>query len=718
MSINFEKELNTEQLHVVREASGPSLVLAGAGSGKTRTIVYRVFHLLEQGIHPEEILLLTFTNKAARAMMGRVELLVGSGLQKLWGGTFHHVAARVLRKYGHLLGYRPNYTILDEDDSRSLIKLATSESGLDPKSRRFPSPGVLQSIFSFSRNSGRSLDQAISYKYSNWLKVEQEIKDIFATYTDKKRQGNLMDFDDLMLNFVLLLRAQTSVREVLRAKWKHILVDEYQDTNALQGELVRLLYSDWQQGNIMKSVSQAEQHGCSPGVNCEAENRAAFRALGGTTASFQNITLPPARSLLVVGDDAQSIYSFRGATIDNILEFPRIFKGTKIFRLETNYRSSTPILNLANAVIAANARQHEKKLHGIRAVGEKPNLIIANSAEDEAKFIAEKILELHGSGIGRQNIAVLFRAAYQSEMLEFELAKRDIPYEYRGGVRFFERAHIKDVLAYLRVLSNWQDEISWLRILNMMPGIGEVTASRIFSLIRESKNFNDVINQNFSIQRERADQGWGDTRKFLKKLMTLGQASPKDIIEAILNSGYQDYLENQYPNWQERLDDLEQLKIFAASYDNLVEFVGELSLYEHFGARRAANAPSDREMLVLSTIHQAKGLEWEAVFLLGLTAAAFPNRRALSEDGGVEEERRLFYVAITRARRFLFLSYPLVSGLDSAYLNQPSMFLNEIDQDLLKVTQIMRDGGHDDDDIDFPTISLGKKELLPRVREL
>lgn len=701
MSINFEKELNSEQLRVVREASGPSLVLAGAGTGKTRTIVHRVAFLLGQDVKPEEILLLTFTNKAARAMMSRVEFLVGHGMQGLWGGTFHHVAARILRRYGSLLGYKSNFTILDEDDSRNLIKLAVKESGVDTQSRRFPSPGVLQDIFSFSRNSQRALTEVMNSKYSNWAKAEQQIKNIFATYTDKKRQGNLMDFDDLLLNFVLLLKLDNrdrvtaagatpdsvsfSVRETLQAKWQHILVDEYQDTNSLQGELIKLLYH----------VSK-ERRGNAPSL---------------------------ARSLLVVGDDAQSIYSFRAATINNILEFPRIFPNTKIFRLETNYRSTTPILNLANEVIRQNTRQYEKKLHGLITGSEKPTLVIVPTSQDEARFIAEKILELQGAGIFPNKIAVLFRAAYQSEMLEFELAKRDIPYEYRGGMRFFERAHIKDVLAYLRVLTNLQDEISWLRILEMTPGIGEVTASRIFSMIRNKENLDLVVSQNFNDLSEKAVLGWGNTRGFFKKLAAQKGTKPKEVIEVILRSGYLDYLQVQYPNWQERLDDLEQLKVFAASYQTLEDFVGEFTLFEHFGARRLGAPENKQEMLVLSTIHQAKGLEWEAVFVLGLTSAAFPNRRALVEPGGIEEERRLFYVAITRARQWLFLSYPIVSGVDSAHLNQPSMFLDEIDQDLLQVTQLMKndeDNNFDDDndDADLPTINIGKRGLLRGISEL
>jgi DNA helicase-2/ATP-dependent DNA helicase PcrA len=703
MSINYEKELNPEQFRAVREASGPSLVLAGAGSGKTRTIVYRVAYLLEQSVNPGEILLLTFTNKAAREMRSRVEFLIGRGSGEIWGGTFHHVAARLLRKYGHLLRYKQNFSILDQDDSRNLIKLAISETGIDPKARRFPSPAVLQDIFSFSRNTKQSIGAVLSLKHSSWLKLEQEIQNVFRTYSDKKRASNAMDFDDLLLNWVLLLHSQVSVREALQAKWRHILVDEYQDTNPSQGELIRLLYST----NLVSELARPAP------LDAVVEEPVDSSGQGGIRRG--NIY---ERSIMVVGDDAQSIYSFRGATIDNILEFPREFADTKIFRLETNYRSTTPILNLANTVIEANERQFEKKLRGVEPVGEKPNLVVAPTAANEAEFIAEKILELRDQGTAMNKIVVLFRAAYQSESLEFELAKRDIPYEYRGGVRFFERAHIKDVIAYLRILANPRDEVSWLRILNFVPGIGAVTASRIFSIIREAEDLKEIADQKIKEFGARVESGWEEFKNIFEKLTKLQSSPPKDIIGVILNSGYADYLEREYPDWRERLDDLEQLKVFASGYENINDFVGEISLYEHFGAKRAGAASNDEEMLVLSTIHQAKGLEWDAVFIISLLNSAFPNRRALLEEGGLEEERRLFYVAITRAKKMLFLTYPLVGGVDNVFLNQPSMFLNEIDQDLLQVIQVQNNDSNDNFESDLPVIDAAGRRYLRDISEL
>ncbi|MFH1098820.1 MAG: ATP-dependent helicase [Candidatus Uhrbacteria bacterium] len=765
MRIAYEHDLNPEQLDVVQNGDGPCLVLAGAGSGKTRTIVYRVAHLLDAGVLPQQILLLTFTNKAANAMLGRVEMLLaksGPSLHSLdttrdlrsgqipfhgiWGGTFHHIANRILRRYAPLLGYQSNFTILDEEDSEDLLKLSVKDAGVDTTAKRFPAPRVLKAVISMSRNAQRPIAEVLEERHPKFASLAPTIEDVARRYDERKRAANSMDFDDLLVNLLRLLAAATpsaafaNSRELangvdapfldatvgtghgdgekkyisppptgrgsergwgglshaghqLSSQFRYILVDEYQDTNRIQAAIV------------------------------------------GRLASIH-------KNLLVVGDDAQSIYSFRAADVDNILKFPDAFSGARTFRIETNYRSAPPILHVANAVIANNEQQFNKTLRPMRHHGERPKLVQANTVEDEARYVAKRILELRDGGVPLTDIAVLFRATHLTEFLEMELVKRDIPYDYRGGIRFFERAHIKDVLAFLKVLTNPQDEAAWLRVLRMQRGIGDVGALEIIQRIiakhqASSTKHQTIFNtQASSINTEslqgdgghstletgpatphvpwmqddssfapRLQGGWNDFLAMLKPILTPhGSPSkiqrsgasiltpdpasllttPDVLIRAIASGPYHDYLESEYPNWEERLEDIEQLAVFASKYEESSAFLADTSLQELFGAERVGSNASERERIVLSTIHQAKGLEWRAVFVIGLTESALPNRRALLEDGGVEEERRLLYVAITRAKDALTLSYALSGGIGSSYLHAPSPFISEIPPELLE----------------------------------
>ena len=659
--IDFEKELNAEQLKVVREGDGPCLVLAGAGSGKTRTIVYRMAYLLEQGILPDKILLLTFTNKAASEMLSRVQALTGVNAKMLWGGTFHSVANRFLRKFAPSLGFKQNFTILDEDDSHSLLKACVKESGAVSIYGRFPSPAVIKHVLSFAVNSRIPIEEALEKKAPGLFRLTAEIKDIAGRYEKKKRAGQMMDFDDLLSNLVKILREHADIRERLARHFEYILVDEYQDTNPLQAEMISLL-------------------------------------------------APESKNILVVGDDAQSIYSFRAATVQNILKFPKIYPNTKIFQLETNYRSTPEILNLANDVIAKNLMQFPKNLRsvwesfppygGSPEGREKPDLHIAPTAEDEAKFIVKKISALLNAGISPKNIAVLFRAAHHSQSLEFELGKQGIAYEYRGGVRFFERAHIKDVLAYLRIFNQPADEAAWRRILTIHEGIGEATAEKIFTEVRGFDSIEKIISHGFAFNLpERARLGWQEFKSVIGKLLEYhghdsdskeseiadpdrrrGQ-NPAELVKALANSNYRDYLAAEHENSDDRLEDIGQLAVFAEKYDTLTDFLAEAMLYEGYQSRAASSEGGQR--IVLSTIHQAKGLEWDSVFVINLVDGGFPNQRAALEDGGLEEERRLFYVAVTRAKRNLFLTYPETARMGGLAWNTPSMFLQEIDERLL-----------------------------------
>ena len=660
--INYKEELNEEQLKVITEGDGPCLVLAGAGSGKTRTITYRVAYLLEQGVDPKNILLVTFTNKAAKEMMDRVQMITGGQTRLPWSGTFHHIGYRMLRKYAPLLGYKNNFTVLDSQDSLDLIKLCLKGEGIDRKEKRFPSPKVLQSVISYARNAETTIEDVLDLKHPNFLPIAETIRRIADEYRKRKLDSNAMDFDDLLVNWYLLLLKSESARNKYAEQFKYVLVDEYQDTNKIQASIINLL---------------ASKH----------------------------------RNLLVVGDDAQSIYSFRAADIQNILAFEKKFTDAKIFKLETNYRSTPNILNVANCVIANNVEQYKKELKAKLESFTKPEVHPFADVREEANFICDRILELRDEGVEMKKIAVLFRAAYHSQALEMELMKRDIPYDYRGGIRFFERAHIKDALAYLKIINNLDDTVAWSRVLNMQVGIGPVAIDKIINQIRttneyENTNYENILDGVGSVLTARAQIGWNDFLQVYNEVVK-AEKKPGVLIRAILDSKYIEYLENEYPDYRERIQDLEQLSFFADKTEDLSTFLAEASLqegYKNEGTGRDLSV-QDNEKLVLSTVHQAKGLEWEAVFVLNLSAGQFPNDRALKDLNGLEEERRLFYVAVTRAKKYLHLTYPILGGFGSV-MQGPSMFIEEIDRDLISLNTIggetsFYDPSDSDDDISY-----------------
>jgi DNA helicase II / ATP-dependent DNA helicase PcrA len=643
--IDFAGALNAEQLAVVKGADGPSLVISGAGSGKTRTIIYRVAYLLSQGVPSDEILLLTFTNKAAREMLGRVEELLGAMPERITGGTFHHVCNMLLRRYAPLVGFKNNFTILDQEDSRDLINACIKDAGIDTKQKRFPSASVLQSFWSFKRNAGMPFPEVVELKAPRLTDETSRMEGVIFAYETRKKNANAMDFDDLLVRATDLLRQNPPVRERVAGKYRYVLVDEYQDTNRVQAEFLSLI------------------------------------------SSVHN-------NLLVVGDDAQSIYSFRAADIKNILSFPDRYPGAKIFKLETNYRSIPPILNLANESIRCNENQFPKQLRsamndeqwtmsarGGSAFGGnngQPNLVTAASAEEEAEFVCEMIEKMRQEGAPLSEISVLFRATFHSQALEFELTKRGLAYDYRGGIRFFERAHIKDALSFLRIHDNPADEAAWLRVLRIQTGIGTETAARIFSACRGFEKLEEALHAGAAAMSDRAKGGWNDFFGSATAVLN-AEGSPSLAIRAIVKSAYGDYLDNEFPNADERREDLEQLALFAEKYASIGAFLSDSALTEGFNVGSAAPEVGDgEEKIVLSTIHQAKGLEWDAVFVIHLYNGAFPHSRAYEEEAGLEEERRLFYVAATRARKKLFLSYPLTGGRGEDYLHEMSPFLREL----------------------------------------
>lgn len=640
--IDYPNALNQEQLAVVLEGDGPCLVLAGAGSGKTRTLTYRVAYLIEHGADPSSILLLTFTNKAAKEMTQRVESVLGAAAKGIWGGTFHSIGARLLRMFAGELGYGANFSILDQEDSRDLIKAVMKDLSIDPKARRFPTARVVGDILSFARNTQTSIESALEIKYPNFMPFNGDIAEIGRQYTLRKKTANTMDFDDLLTNLAMLLDTPHLASRISQ-RFKHVLVDEYQDTNAVQARVV---------------AGFAKAHG----------------------------------NIVAVGDDAQSIYAFRGADVKNILSFPEQFSGGRIFKLLTNYRSTPEILDLANESLSHNQAQFKKDLVGIRKNGPKPKLVSCSSASQEARYVAEQILALRAKGTALANMVVLFRSSAHSQQLEFELMKRDIPYEYRGGQKFFERAHIKDVISFLRVYENPKHEVAWLRVLSLQTGIGATTATELAVQTRGVERIEDVVEGAGAFRvNSRGRTGWEDMIRILRNMSDKGRL-PAALIRSVVSSTYQDYLEREYPNWRDRLEDLEQLALFAESYEDLSAFLADISLYDEVVAGRQEPGKGDEEKMVLSTIHQAKGLEWDTVFIIHLADNAFPNRRALADEGGMEEERRLFYVAVTRTRRELFLTYPLTMGQESLVFNQPSTFIDEVNQHLFERVEVREAG--------------------------
>ena len=634
--IDYEKELNREQYRVVTEEGGPLLVLAGAGSGKTRTLTYRVARLLESGIQQENILLATFTNKAARSMLNRVESLINSDTRNIMGGTFHHVAHLVLRKHAHYLGYKTNFSIVDSEDSRQIISTCMGELKIDPKLSKFPKSNILAEIISLTVNTQNTLDDVLESRYPFFLHLINEINQIACLYEQKKKELVVMDFDDLLNNCRTLLKENPDILKTLSGRFEHILVDEYQDTNIIQADIVDLLAS------------------------CH-------------------------RNLMVVGDDSQSIYSFRGANFNNIINFPHRYPDCKIFKLETNYRSTPEILNLANLSITNNEKQFPKELKAVRDSGMRPVMVSARNVVKQADFVAQRVTELIRSGVPLKEIAVLYRAHYHSMEMQMEFVRRDIPFDMRSGIRFFEQAHIKDVTSYMRILVNPRDELAWRRLLIMYPKVGKVTFNKIWQYLKKEENpLKAVLKDEFiKTMSKSAKPGLEECRKTIMLLLELPEKEriPEKVIDVLLNrGGYRVYLQDNYSDASSREEDLIQLGNFSAQFIQMEDFLNELALLTNMAKEENVSEEDDEDKIALSTIHQAKGLEWAYVFLIWCADGMIPLQRALKEQYGEEEERRLFYVAVTRAKDQLYLCYPALDYTrSSGVLNlAPSRFIREI----------------------------------------
>ncbi len=627
--VDYEKELNPEQHAAVMQGTGPALVLAGAGTGKTRVVTYRVARLIEAGTPAENILLLTFTNKAAREMLRRVELLIGMNIAGLFGGTFHHVANLLLRQHAPLVGYRQGFSILDREDAKELFDACIAD--VYNKETILPKGGVLAEISSLSRNTAATVEDVVLRRFPHFAHVVEEIIKITGLYQNKKVRLNLLDFDDLLHGWKRLFDEQPKIREYYSIKFRYVLVDEYQDTNRLQAEIIDL-----------------------------------------TTGSAGN--------LMVVGDDAQSIYSFRGADFENILKFPEKHARTAMYRLTTNYRSTPQILHLANSSIAHNRRQFHKNLHAVSGAGELPCVVALKDVFEQAEFVSSVLIDLNADGRSFDELAVLYRSHFQSMELQMELQRKGIPFEVRSGLTFFEQAHIKDVLSFLKIIANPQDEISWKRVLKLIPGIGNITAGKIWNFIQGRETPVEAVFDAYTIVPKKAVSAFN---RFLEMLSILKQerylGMPSAAIDHVMHHGYEEYLYATYPNAEMRIEDVTQMMKFAQRYDLLETFLSEMTLQGLSEAAEGADASEGR--VILSTVHQAKGLEWGVVFMIGLNDGKFPSAKSLKNDDE-EEERRLFYVGVTRAREALYLCYPVaVDDWQTMGIARPSRFIRELPED-------------------------------------
>jgi len=639
--VNFEQDLNDEQLAIVNNLNGPMLVIAGAGSGKTRTIVYSVAKLLVSGVKPSEIMLVTFTNKAANEMIERVEKLLGKRPKGIWAGTFHALANRFLRKYAKMLGLKPNYTIMDETDSKGLMKIVIGQSNTQQLEERFPTPAMAKSILSYSINCNKSIEDVLQWKYNQFdnEKIIGKLKEVFKKYASKKAVDSLIDFDDLLVFWNRLLD-EKSVAKLIAKRIRYVLVDEYQDTNYIQDEIIHKIIS-------------------------------------------QN----PTQNVMAVGDDAQSIYAFRGANYENILSFGKRYENCTTRAITYNYRSVPEILKLANDSINHNKKQFKKQMRATRSSGAKPFQIDVEDDKTQARFIANQVLKLRSEGVKLEDIAVLIRAAHHSLKIELELQAKNIPYEVRAGVAFFEKAHIKDMLAHLRVIENPYDEISWSRIFSIIPGIGIKSGSKIFEAISQTNDpIGSAIDQGFYEDKLKgsriSQQGRKKLISHVKNLTALSfEDEPASVIQT-LKKTLENHLKSNYENWEERMEDLSQLSIYAQNFESIRKLLETLSLNgSNLEAKTVlvGDQTEEEKPLVISTIHRAKGLEWRVVFIPMLSQDHFPSSQVVGDQDALEEERRVFYVAVTRAKDQLYLISPaLIQSFGGNQIVKLSQFVFEL----------------------------------------
>ncbi len=627
--VNYAHALNPAQLAAVVTTEKPVLVIAGAGSGKTRVIVHRVSYLMEKGVDPSAILLLTFTRKAATEMLDRAEALIqDKSAANVTGGTFHSFASFVLRKYSKLIGLPPNFTIIDTADSEDIIDLLRTELKLNSKDKRFPRKGRIYDIISYSRNKNTSVKDIIRTQYSGLEDYIDDIELIYKGYTRYKHMSKILDFDDLMDVLNQALKTNARFRELLQNTWQYIMVDEFQDTNVIQNEIVQIL---------------AGRHS----------------------------------RLMVVGDDSQSIYAFRGANYENILRFPEVFPDCVLVKIEENYRSNQKVLDFTNTIIDNAVIGYKKELYTNNKNQHVPVIKRAYGQEEEAVFIVDRVMELLEQGIELNQIAILNRADWHNRYIQTELNKRGIPYVVVGGFKFNERMHIKDVIAFLKLTYNPVDAVSWHRVLKYIGGIGQVTASKVILQLQESGH-------DFSFETFKA-------RKFYNDLLVMGQmlskASQAELTLpqkiAIIKDYYTPLLKARETDYQSRMQDVDILIDLAKKYKDLDRFLSDFALDPP--SKRVADQSTpfidegeEKGKLTISTVHSAKGLEWYAVFIPHALEGMFPSNKAKNIEE-MEEERRLFYVACSRAKEELYITFPRNIYSYDAFFHLPSRFLVEMD---------------------------------------
>lgn len=631
-SINYREELNTSQFEAVTAADGAYLIIAGAGTGKTRTLVFRVARLIESGNKPDSIVLLTFTRKAANEMMSRASQLLDDRCSKIRGGTFHSFANLTLRKYAKVIGLDPSFTILDQGDSEDVVNLIRSNDTFITKERRFPNKQTLYKVFSLSVNTGIKVEDLIEKDYPHFIPLLDKILDIQKIFTEYKRRNNLLDYDDLLLRFRQFLFEGGHAAASFRSTINYVMVDEYQDTNKLQADVVKGLVHH--NNNIM-----------------------------------------------VVGDDSQSIYSFRGANFKNIMEFPKLFPNVQIIKLEENYRSVQSVLDFANRINDAAIEKYKKNLFTRRETGELPVIIAAANDNLQSKFIVEKILDLREEGVSLRDIAVLFRSSFFSFDLEIELAHANIPFQKFGGMKFVETAHIKDVMAFLRIAVNPKDIVSWYRVLLMHEGIGPKTAQKILD---------DLALGRLTISKEPDEQKDFKLREKLGPLFYLlyqlhkKNKIPSELVQMVYDYYYKLFKVN-YDDYNKRSKDLDIFLNIVENYKSLDTLLSDMAIEPIIeSVVDIEGSDKEEEYVTLSTIHSAKGLEWHTVFIIHCVEGYFPSSRSAESIDQLEEERRLMYVASTRAKNNLFVTYPmnLFDREAGMTLSKPSRFISEISSDL------------------------------------
>ena len=610
MDTSFLDELDEEQKVAVVEPEGKIVVIAGPGSGKTRVITYKIAYLLMTGVRASEMLLVTFTRAAARQMIERAQKATRAELNDMLAGTFHHVCNILLRKYGSAVGLKPNFTILDESDAKDLMKIVRARFVTSKQmNKALPTNTELHNLYSYMVNTFSTPYEVVLKRAKRWINVIDVIERIFQEYALEKEKQNVVDYDDLLIKMLQLLENYPDVREAISSRFKWVLVDEFQDTNIVQLKIVQLL---------------SQVHG----------------------------------NVFVVADDAQSIYSFRGARFENVKE---IMKDAKVFKIQTNYRSTDRIVDLVNSVIPRSSVP--KKLRAVRASSQKPVVVNTYDHFDEASFVAQQIITHVNEGIDYSDIAVIYRAHSHSLELQVELAKKNIPFRILSGIKFSESAHAKDVMAFLKLMVNPFESISWTRLLKLLDNIGDVTAEKIT---------NEILNSESPIDAFLAMNVKSNNAMQIKEIMDYCRGKPPaQQIERFYENFYKNYLEFEYPDFRDREEDIERLTEMAKFYDSTQDFLNDLLISEDVG-REVEN----ESKVTLTTVHQAKGLEWKVVFVIGVNPGDFPHFLAVKDDT-LDEEERLFYVAITRAKDYLYISHSVLSRSDHRGFN-------EVDRDFIE----------------------------------